>query len=393
MKIQFTLSAMALLAGSLVVPGPVKADENPSTEGDKQETISAKALLEQGRTSGSWPEGMIIRVNACLGEPDKRGSGDGVPNEVKETWEFTSGQVRRIQHEDDGADKITARPFDSKGICTVLLEGKAIEIQARKGKGSEVGFIGSRYHLGSRSIEVLRKGDTILSLVETNGPFLRFYRESDARAFSALFEKLASQARVLFEPKAADAGDRSNTDSIAWGAAVNGLQLGISPTAGTKGVPMALFDGGTLRVNVQVRNAGKSPVSFIPSSFGCAAMGPGGAIPVTKLILTPSEGGEPLSITYQGLNHVSDQKQLDADDVEYFATVLAPGELGIPYPAEYTPGKDRATSWQRTGGSNLVPAGKYRVKAVFVSDRKESQWKGELTSGSLEVEIPSLTKK
>ena len=90
---------------------------------------------------------------------------------------------------------------------------------------------------------------------------------------------------------------------------------------------------------------------------------------------------------------MSDQKQLDADDVEYFATVLAPGELGIPYPAEYTPGKDRATSWQRTGGSNLVPAGKYRVKAVFVSDRKQSQWKGELTSGSLEVEIPSFTKK
>ena len=86
-----------------------------------------------------------------------------------------------------------------------LLEGKAIEIQARKGKGPEVGFVGTRYHRGSRSIEVVWNGETILDLHETNGPALHLYRESDARAFGALYERLASQARVLFKSKAAEA--------------------------------------------------------------------------------------------------------------------------------------------------------------------------------------------
>jgi hypothetical protein len=39
----------------------------------------------------------------------------------------------------------------------------------------------------------------------------------------------------------------------------------------TNGVPLALFDGRTLHVNVQVRNAGKSPLRFLASTFGCAA--------------------------------------------------------------------------------------------------------------------------
>ena len=65
---------------------------------------------------------------------------------------------------------------------------------------------------------------------------------------------------------------------------------------------------------------------------------------MTKFILTPSKGGEALSITYQGLNHVSDQRQLDADDVRYFATVLEPGQaLDYPYPVEFTPGEGRET--------------------------------------------------
>ena len=69
-------------------------------------------------------------------------------------------------------------------------------------------------------------------------------------------------------------------------------------------------------------------------------------------------------------------------------TELAPGQaLRYSYPVKFTPGEDRATSWQRTGESNLVPEGKYQLKAIFVVDRKGSQWKGELKSGSLEVEL------
>ena len=189
-------------------PGPVGADQGSSKDGKKREPIDARALLEKGRASGSLPEGMVIRIGACLGELDKTASEDHVPAELRETWEFTSGQVRRVRSEDI-TEKSTAhpedsRPFESKGICKDLLEGKAFEIQARKGEGPEVGFIGSDYHRGGRSIEVVWKGETVLHLYETNGPFLKFYRETDARAFGALYERLASQARVLFKSKPAE---------------------------------------------------------------------------------------------------------------------------------------------------------------------------------------------
>ncbi len=170
--------------------------------------MEARTLLEAGRASASWPEGMVIRVSACLGEPDEKAS-VRVPAMMKETWEFTSGQVHRVSFE--GANgkstdhRVASRPFDSKGLCKDLLEGKAIEIQAGKGEGPEVGFLGSQYHRGSRSIEVMWKGETILHLLETNGPFLKFYRESDARAFGALYKRLASQARILFQSKPAEA--------------------------------------------------------------------------------------------------------------------------------------------------------------------------------------------
>ena len=397
MNFKRTLSALALLAGWLVAHGSLRADQDPAKDGKKREAMDARSLLEKGQAAGALPEGLVIRMGACLGESEVKVAEDGVPDELRETWEFTSNQVHRVvfAYKKDKSlyHRVESLPFDSKGLCKELLEGQAVEIQARKGEGPEVGFVGTHYHRGSRDLQVVWKGETILNLLETNGATLQLYRESDARAFGALYERLAGQARAAFKWRADNAQDPAQADRMAWGGVVNGLQLGISPEAGDNGVPVALFDGGTFHVNVQVRNAGKSPVSFIPNTFGCAAVGPGGGIPVTKLILTPSEGGEPLAITYQGLTHVSAEKKLDDDDVEYLATVLAPGELGFAYPVEYSPGKARDTSWQRAGGSNLVPEGKYQLKAVFAVDRKASQWKGEVTSGSLEVEIHPAGKK
>ena len=193
-------------------------------------------------------------------------------------------------------------------------------------------------------------GETILDLHETNGAALDLYRESDARAFGALYERLASQARVVFKSKADEEEDPSNADRIVWGGVVNGLQLGISPPAGTNGVAAAVFDGSTLHVQVHLRNAGKSPVRLLASTYGCLAFGPAGAIPVSKLILTPKKGGAPLSITYQGMNHLRllDKRrpksegwqetlskssggdkdiQLDAKEVESWATCSLPARL------------------------------------------------------------------
>ncbi len=212
MKLRRHFIIFSILAAPLAKadekPGPSAAEQDPSKDGKKREPIAARTLLEQGLASGSLPEGMVIRIDACLGESDVKVSEDGVPDELKETWEFTAKQVHRVAFAVKKGKsiyhRIESRSFDSKGLCKELLEGKAIEIHAGKGEGPEVGFVGTHYHRGSRDIEVVWNGKTILELLETNGAELVLYRESDARAFGALYERLASQARVLFKSKAAD---------------------------------------------------------------------------------------------------------------------------------------------------------------------------------------------
>ncbi len=209
MKFKFTLYAVMSLAGWLTVPDLIGADQKPSKDETKRETIDVQRQLEKGAATGSLPDGMVIRIGACLGESNLRTAVDNVPDELRETWEFTSNQVHRVEIEYN-KDKSTykrveSRPFDSKNICKDLIEGKAIEIQARKGKGPEVAFVGTHYHRGSRNIEVEWNGETILDLGETNGAELQVYRESDARAFGALYERLASQAHAMFKPNAVEA--------------------------------------------------------------------------------------------------------------------------------------------------------------------------------------------
>jgi hypothetical protein len=189
-----SLPSHARLAGS---GSAAKVKQNTSV-------MDARTLLEAGQVSGVWPEGMVVRIGACLGESDVQAAGGQVPDELRERWEFTSNQVHRVVIEDD-KEKKQSHPFDSKGICKDLLEGKAIEIQARKGTGPKVVLLGTTYRRGSRSIEVVCKGEIILDLHETNGPAFDAYRETDARAFGALYERLASQARAAFKPKAAEA--------------------------------------------------------------------------------------------------------------------------------------------------------------------------------------------
>ena len=202
----FSILAFDGLVASVVHAVEKLVKEDPV--GKKQEPKDARALLEKGRVAGSLPEGMVIRFGACLGAPDVKASGDRVPDELKETWEFTSNQVHRVvfesQKDQSTYRRVESRPFDSKDICKDLLEGKAIEIQARKGTGPEVAFVGTSYHLGSRFIEVVCNGETILDLIESNTAFPHLYRESDARPFGALYERLVSQARVLFKSKDAE---------------------------------------------------------------------------------------------------------------------------------------------------------------------------------------------
>jgi hypothetical protein len=206
LKSEVARCATTILMALLAIPSPLFAQQGPSKVEKKTESMDARTVLEKGRTSASLPEGMVIRISACLGELDVSASGDRLPEGLVETWEFASNQVHRVEREyKDGKiayHRLESRPFDSHRICKDLLEGKAIEIQARKGKGPETELAGTPYRRGSRSIEVVWNGDTILDLHETNGPVLDLYRESDARAFGALYERLASQARAAFRPKA-----------------------------------------------------------------------------------------------------------------------------------------------------------------------------------------------
>jgi hypothetical protein len=209
MRVHFWTLIVRIGISSLCWAQQSPADQDPAENGKEQERMDARILLEKGRMSGSLPGGMVIRISACLGAKDKSAPGDV---ELKEIWEFTSTQVHRVVREyekDKGTyyyNRVESHPFDAKGICKDLLEGKAVEIQARRGEGPEVGFVGSGYHRGSRSIEVVWNGTTLLDLHETNGAGLLLYRESDARAFGALYARLAGQVRGLF--KSSDAEEK-----------------------------------------------------------------------------------------------------------------------------------------------------------------------------------------
>ena len=205
MKMKTALTTILALAVTLATIHRCPAQE----DGKKQTAVAVRALLEKGRASGSLPDGLTVRISACLGAPDARPAKDDVIDELKESWEFSSDQVHRVEFESKKGKSIEHRaeshPFDSKELCKDLLEGKVIKIQARKGEGPEVAFAGSGYGRGSRSIELVWQGEPILELYETNGPAHHLYRETDARAFGKLYERLASQARASFKAKAPDA--------------------------------------------------------------------------------------------------------------------------------------------------------------------------------------------
>jgi hypothetical protein len=206
-------------------------------------------------------------------------------------------------------------------------------------------------------------------------------------------------------------------DGIVWGKVVDGLQLGISSPAGDDGAPAAAFDGETLRVRVHLRNIGKSPVRLLASVHSCVAMGSNGsaAIHASKLVLSPKAGGDPRTVTYQGWNHLHllDTRRADsepwqktlarrgrntdirltAEDAEYMSTVLDPcGPPRIEHVA-CSPTRRGDSPWRLEPGEDPVTAGTYGVTAVLKVDHERSKWKGELLSGSLDIEIRPRDRK
>lgn len=157
---------------------------------------NVRELLKAGREAQCLPEGMVIRVEAFLYR-----CGDNAP--FQEAWAFTANQLHRVEIEYPQQGKpiyhrARSMPFASKRLCNELLEGKILQIAAQEGSGDLRRFMGTRYQYGLRSIEILVDGKSLLNLSE--GCFFAF-AESDAEAFAALYERLATQARKAFQPK------------------------------------------------------------------------------------------------------------------------------------------------------------------------------------------------
>lgn len=210
--------ATTLLAVWLAIPFHVRAEQEAIKDEGSHGSVAVRSLLEEAHAAGALPAGVVIRVRADLATAMPADAGlrsaaeaRGVDfnKKLKELWEFTTSQVHRVvmekashkevEESDYVYRRIESRPFDSTEICGELLDGKALEIAARKGRGREVMFAGTHFNIGGRSIEILRNGETILDLGEHCA--VAGYAESDARAFGALYELLASQARAEFSPK------------------------------------------------------------------------------------------------------------------------------------------------------------------------------------------------
>lgn len=182
--------------------------------GTSKSSPEIRTILEAGRATGSFPKELVIRLSADLAtatplDPKERKEGEArginFDKRLSETWEFTSTHVHWVVIEAKDRRtvyrRIESRPFNSENLCKELLEGKIIEVEAQEGTGEGVLFAGTDYNIGDRSIEIFHRGTRVLEVGETCvGGGLA---ESDARAFAALYERLANQARALFAPKPA----------------------------------------------------------------------------------------------------------------------------------------------------------------------------------------------
>lgn len=221
---------------------------------------------------------------------------------------------------------------------------------------------------------------------------------------------------------AEDATTGKAVEGIVWGKVVHGLQLGISPAAKLgktheiAGFEPPVDDNGTIHVTIHLRNVSSKTVRLLPSVWDCLAMGDGGAILASKLTLTPADGGQPLTATYQGVNHlrILDRRRPDAEssqqtlrkdgpeatdlqlvleEAQEYQIELEAGDSQWPEWIKLSLTPQTQTPWQLAKPPSSAPVGKYRVTAALIVDHPASQWKGTLTSGALEIELRPLTQQ
>ncbi len=192
----------------------VENSEGESSEERPSKTVDLRTILNTGKRANALPPSVVVRVEADLSHrtsalAEKYADS---PKKFKETWEFTSKHVHRVAVDPPKVPggglvyrRVESRPFDSKNLCQELLEGKVQAIEAADGTGESVQFVGTNYDAGHRAIEIFVSNQSRLLVCESC--FFAGFPKTDARAFAAIYEKLAIQARAAFEKKSVSGKD------------------------------------------------------------------------------------------------------------------------------------------------------------------------------------------
>jgi hypothetical protein len=179
-----------------------------------------RAILEAGQTA-KLPAGVFIRVHAQLSRSvpadaalrvQAERKGVDFTKTLRETWEFTSNRVYRVDVETPKKSgdsvvyrRVEAAPFDSSSICKEMLDARIFTLGDEE-EGEHQHFVGTDYDVGHRSIELFVNGKSAFHVGESCA--VAGFAEKDARAFAALYETLASKARDMFTAKGARKGEK-----------------------------------------------------------------------------------------------------------------------------------------------------------------------------------------
>ena len=201
---KYRLLAMILTALSPMATtyaGEQAPEGENARDGDLEDI---RTLLRKGRDDGSLPPGVVVRLDAYLwgSKASTKDIEEDVDGHLAETWEFTANHVHCVERVGKTADyrRTKSLPYDSTDFCKALLDGGIYAIATQEGLGEPLQFVGTDFELGHRSIEILIDGQSALEVGESCAG--AGYRESNARAFAEIYERLASQARAAFEAKA-----------------------------------------------------------------------------------------------------------------------------------------------------------------------------------------------
>lgn len=395
------LKTVARAVAVCLVVGAGQADE-PARDNQKETAAVIAKWLSIGAEGGALPSDFAVTIETG-GYPIKE---SGKTNRLFDAWCFTPDSVSELNAKHE---VVATSPFQGiKKVCWALAHSDLMAL-ANAPRGTKttgkITLLGIPCLGGMESITVTADGRSIRVIGESC-MLPGFANKKHQERFTSIYRALRNAARAVIAP-----------EKIHWGTPVNGLQLGIAPPVTENGDPEPIFDGNALRVRVFCRNAGDVPVRLLASVHLCL-LGEGGrnALLASELVLTPKDGGQSISITYQGWNHLSllDKRrpkgqqpqetlnasfggtadiQLSEEDAKRMTTVLAPGETGPATNIHFEPWKKPRSWWWFKRDTDTVTAGTYRVTATFKVDQELSEWNGEVTSQALEVEIGQPLEK